>query len=165
MVPAQRELHERYKAARDRMWAAGVAPKAKPQPVVRVINFAERETYRQRIAAEARAAFIASVRDALAAIPMAAHGGESWPQAVERIKREVCAGRVWFGRPMAPRDLESGCRDRVVVQARHFAMWRCKRELCLSYPQIASRFGKKDHTAVINACRKVDAALAALGGE
>ena len=41
-------------------------------------------------------------------------------------------------------------RVRPVVLARHELMYRLRRELMLSYPQIAKRVGVKDHSTVIH---------------
>jgi chromosomal replication initiator protein len=35
------------------------------------------------------------------------------------------------------------------------AMYVCRQRLKLSYPELGDRFGGKDHTTVMSACRKI----------
>lgn len=52
-------------------------------------------------------------------------------------------------------DLKSPKRNRKYVVPRQIAMFLC-RELCsLSYPEIGSAFGGRDHSTVIHSCRKI----------
>ncbi len=46
-------------------------------------------------------------------------------------------------------------QDAPVVEARHLALYRCRNELLWSYPRIGRLFDR-DHTTVMNACRKVE---------
>lgn len=48
-----------------------------------------------------------------------------------------------------------------IARARQIAMWRVRRELGLSFPQIAREFNKRDHTTVMYAVRKIDAEVSA----
>ncbi len=50
-------------------------------------------------------------------------------------------------------------RRKEVVKARQIAMYLLREELKESYPSIGRRFGNKDHTTVIYACRKVSRRL------
>lgn len=40
---------------------------------------------------------------------------------------------------------------------RQYAMWRCRNETPRSLPEIARRFGGRDHTTCLHAVRKIDA--------
>lgn len=42
------------------------------------------------------------------------------------------------------------------VEVRHLAMWLCHRCLGLSYSEIGKQFGKRDHSTVMSAIRRVD---------
>jgi chromosomal replication initiator protein len=54
-------------------------------------------------------------------------------------------------------DLESQSRTRDIVRPRQIGMWLAKRMTNRALPEIARRFGKKDHTTVIHAVKTVDA--------
>ena len=69
---------------------------------------------------------------------------------VEDIQRAVCA---YFGIRMA--DLKSKRRHRSITFPRMIAMYLCRQRLGTSYPELGNRFGGKDHTTVISACRKI----------
>ena len=73
---------------------------------------------------------------------------------VDRVRRRVCR---LFG--ISRSDLDSDRRTRVIVCARFMAMYWIKRLTPLSYPAIGRRFGGKDHTTVISACRKINGLL------
>ncbi len=51
-------------------------------------------------------------------------------------------------------------RRRDIVWARQVAMYLCRNQLRLSYPQIGQLFGGRDHTTALYACRKVESELA-----
>ncbi|MCZ2846138.1 MAG: chromosomal replication initiator protein DnaA [Candidatus Bathyarchaeota archaeon] len=53
-------------------------------------------------------------------------------------------------------DLMSSKRVKEVVTPRQVAMYLLRNELNYSYPQIATRIGKKDHTTVMYACEKIE---------
>lgn len=57
------------------------------------------------------------------------------------------------------KDLVGKNRKREVVHPRQVAMYLMRTETNSSYPFIGEKFGGKDHTTVIHACEKVDAAL------
>lgn len=57
-------------------------------------------------------------------------------------------------------DLKSPRRLKTLVYPRQVAMYLCKKHLGLSFPEIGQRFGGKDHTTVIHACRKIASLLA-----
>ena len=56
-------------------------------------------------------------------------------------------------------DLLSRSRKRSVAQARQIAMYLCRELTEESYAHIGSRFGGRDHSTVIHACRKINDAL------
>jgi hypothetical protein len=55
--------------------------------------------------------------------------------------------------------MESRSRRAHISAARQVAMWIMRKELDLSYPQIARHFGGKNHTTIIHAVTKVQAYL------
>lgn len=61
-------------------------------------------------------------------------------------------------------DLVGPWRHKLLCEARHEAMWRCRKETKLSFPQIGSLFGGRDHTSIMHAYRKVEAERARAGG-
>lgn len=75
---------------------------------------------------------------------------------VERIQ-EVCCRHFSVSR----NELLSPRRDVRIVRARHVAMYLAKQLTDYSYPQIARRFGDRDHTTVMHACRKIEGLLEA----
>lgn len=73
---------------------------------------------------------------------------------VEDIQRTVCA---YFGIKLS--DLKGKRRHRQVSYPRQIAMYLCRQRLGTSYPELGDRFGGKDHTTVISACRKINGLL------
>jgi chromosomal replication initiator protein len=57
-------------------------------------------------------------------------------------------------------DLCGSSRSRVLVTARHIAMYLCRELTDLSLPKIGQQFGGRDHTTVINADRKIRSLMA-----
>lgn len=53
-------------------------------------------------------------------------------------------------------DLKGKSRQRVLVRPRQVAMYLCRKHSGASYPDLGSRFGDKDHTTVMSACKKID---------
>ncbi len=43
-----------------------------------------------------------------------------------------------------------------IVEARHIAMYLMRKKLQLTFPQIAEKFNRKDHTTAIHACKKIE---------
>ncbi len=74
---------------------------------------------------------------------------------VELIQKRVAAH---FDLPLA--DLLSARRLRTIVLPRQVAMYLCKKLTPRSFPDIARRFGGKDHTTVMYAVRKIEGMLA-----
>ena len=57
-------------------------------------------------------------------------------------------------------DLCGASRSRVLVTARHIAMYLCRELTDMSLPKIGQQFGGRDHTTVINADRKIRSLMA-----
>jgi chromosomal replication initiator protein len=57
-------------------------------------------------------------------------------------------------------DITGPSRSRMLVTARQIAMYLCRELTDLSLPKIGAEFGKRDHTTVIHACRKVRTLMA-----
>lgn len=70
---------------------------------------------------------------------------------IEAIQREVAA---YFDVKLA--DLKGPKRHRAVAHPRMIAMYLARRLTAMSYPEIGSRFGGKDHSTVISAVRKIE---------
>ena len=70
--------------------------------------------------------------------------------SVENIQKEVAS---YFGIKVA--DLKSPKRHKAVARPRQVAMYLCRKLIGSSFPEIGQRFGGKDHSTVISACRKV----------
>jgi chromosomal replication initiator protein len=64
----------------------------------------------------------------------------------------------YFG--LSIEDLCGISRSRVLVTARHIAMYLCRELTDLSLPKIGQQFGGRDHTTVINADRKIRSLMA-----
>jgi chromosomal replication initiator protein len=56
-------------------------------------------------------------------------------------------------------DLKGTRRHRSVARPRQVAMFMCRELLGMSYPEIGDRFGGRDHTTVMNACRRISALI------
>jgi len=65
---------------------------------------------------------------------------------------------AYFG--LSIEDLCGTSRSRVLVTARHIAMYLCRELTDLSLPKIGQQFGGRDHTTVINADRKIRSLMA-----
>jgi chromosomal replication initiator protein len=70
---------------------------------------------------------------------------------VESIQREVAA---YFDVKL--HDLKGPKRHRSVAHPRMVAMFLCRKLTSMSFPEIGSRFGGKDHSTVISAVRKIE---------
>jgi chromosomal replication initiator protein len=71
------------------------------------------------------------------------------------IQRAVCNH---FG--VTPEQLIAKDRHKSIAFARHMAMHLCRSILGLSYPELGRAFGWRDHTTVMNGCRKMELTLA-----
>ncbi len=63
-----------------------------------------------------------------------------------------------YGVPVS--DLTSQRRTKNVVQPRQVAMYLCRVHTSQSLPEIGRRFGGRDHTTVLHACRKIQGDVA-----
>ncbi len=86
-------------------------------------------------------------RDALAKLIANAPTGLT----IESIQREVAA---YFDVKL--HDLKGPKRHRAVAHPRMVAMYLARKLTNMSYPEIGSRFGGKDHSTVISAVRKIE---------
>jgi chromosomal replication initiator protein len=76
----------------------------------------------------------------------------SSPRAtIEDVQRAVCA---YFN--LRAGDLRGKSRQRSVTLPRMVGMYLCRTGLGASLPEIGERFGGRDHTTVMNACRKIE---------
>jgi chromosomal replication initiator protein len=76
------------------------------------------------------------------------------PVKPENILSAVC---VYFG--LEHKDLMSGRRQRTISLARSVAMYLIRKTAKLSFPEIGMRMGKRNHSTVISACRRVERAV------
>ncbi|MFH0800660.1 MAG: chromosomal replication initiator protein DnaA [Pseudomonadota bacterium] len=53
-------------------------------------------------------------------------------------------------------DLKSPRRTKMLAHPRQVAMYLCKKHVRSSFPEIGNKFGGKDHTTVMHACRKIE---------
>ena len=74
--------------------------------------------------------------------------------SVDDVQRAVC---TYFG--IRPNDLMGKNRSKKFSQPRHVAQYLCRKLTNLSFPDIAQKFGGKDHTSIIYACRKVETTI------
>ena len=54
----------------------------------------------------------------------------------------------------------SGRRQRTISLARSVAMYLVRKTAKLSFPEIGIRMGKRNHSTVISACRRIERAVA-----
>ncbi len=71
--------------------------------------------------------------------------------SIETIQKEVSA---YFSIKVA--DLKSPKRHKAIARPRQIAMYLCRKLTDSSFPEIGQRFGGKDHSTVISACRKIE---------
>jgi chromosomal replication initiator protein len=77
------------------------------------------------------------------------------PVKPEAILQAVC---TYFG--LEHKDLMSGRRQRTISLARSVAMYLVRKTAKLSFPEIGGRMGKRNHSTVISACRRIERAVA-----
>ena len=56
-------------------------------------------------------------------------------------------------------ELKSARRMKHLAFPRQIAMYLCKKHLKNSFPELGQKFGGKDHTTVMHACKKIDREL------
>lgn len=71
--------------------------------------------------------------------------------AIDEIQRAVCK---FFHVPKL--QLCGAQRERPTVEARRMAMYLCRKLTPHSFQKIGRRFGDKDHSTVLSACRRVE---------
>jgi chromosomal replication initiator protein len=76
------------------------------------------------------------------------------PTRPEYISAAVCQ---YFS--IDAKDLASGKRQRTISLARSLAMFLIRKNSRLSYPEIAGKLGKRNHSTVISACRRIERAV------
>jgi chromosomal replication initiator protein len=76
------------------------------------------------------------------------------PVPPENVLQSVCN---YFG--LEHKDLMSGRRQRTISLARSVAMYLVRKTAKLSFPEIGSRMGKRNHSTVISACRRIERAV------
>jgi chromosomal replication initiator protein len=76
------------------------------------------------------------------------------PVRPENILSSVCE---YFG--LESKDLMSGRRQRTISLARSVAMYLVRKTAKLSFPEIGTRMGKRNHSTVISACRRIEKAV------
>jgi chromosomal replication initiator protein len=86
-------------------------------------------------------------REAIAKLVATAPAGLT----IEAVQREVAA---YFDVKL--HDLKGPKRHRAVAHPRMIAMYLSRKLTSMSYPEIGSRFGGKDHSTVISAVRKIE---------
>jgi len=80
------------------------------------------------------------------------HAGEQKEPSIEVIKRATLKAF-----PIAKSDLEGPSKMRGFVYPRQIAMYLCRTMTQKSFPQIGRAFGKRDHTTVLYAFRRIEA--------
>jgi len=70
---------------------------------------------------------------------------------VEAVQKEVAN---YFNVKLA--DLKSPKRHQAIARPRQIAMYLARKLCKASYPDLGQRFGGKDHTTVLSACRKIE---------
>lgn len=93
---------------------------------------------------------IAIAQDALGDLDRQ-HGA---PVRPENVLLSVCE---YFG--LEQKDLMSGRRQRTISLARSVAMYLVRKTAKLSFPEIGTRMGKRNHSTVISACRRIEKAV------
>ncbi|HWB55111.1 MAG TPA: chromosomal replication initiator protein DnaA [Tepidisphaeraceae bacterium] len=76
------------------------------------------------------------------------------PVKPENILAAVCE---YFG--LERRELMSGRRQRTISLARSIAMYLIRKTAHLSFPEIGACLGKRNHSTVISACRRIERAV------
>lgn len=77
------------------------------------------------------------------------------PVKPESVLNSVCG---YFGVEL--KDLLSGRRQRTISLARSIAMYLVRKTSKMSFPEIAVKMGKRNHSTVISACRRIERAAA-----
>lgn len=74
--------------------------------------------------------------------------------SVNKIKRVVAD---YYG--LTKQQLVSKSRTKNISNARHIAIYLCRKHLDLSFAKIGDEFGKRDHSTIISSCEKIEVQL------
>ncbi|MDD4327968.1 MAG: chromosomal replication initiator protein DnaA [Eubacteriales bacterium] len=77
------------------------------------------------------------------------------PVAARKVTCEFIIDIVSNFYNITPSDLKSKRRSNEVAVPRHIAMYLCRNILDMTFPQIGSEFGNRDHSTVMHACSKI----------
>lgn len=91
---------------------------------------------------------------ALAAFKSGGSTSSSQEIDVKTIKRIVAD---YYG--ITQSQIVSKARTKVISNARHIAIYLCRKHLDLAYLKIGDEFGKRDHSTIISACDKIEKKL------
>lgn len=146
MTPTAMQIHHRHKA-----FHAAIAQKAamvgKPLPVKSLLPEAlPAEPDPPRMLPPIPNSIIAEAVEIVS---------PSWQGSIKKIQFAICKE---YGVTLA--DLFSQRRGAEIVRPRQVAMFLCKRLTNRSLPEIARRFGGRDHTTALHAIRKIDRLIA-----
>lgn len=70
---------------------------------------------------------------------------------ISSVRKAVCE---YYG--LTKQQIVSANRTKNIANARHIAMYLCRKLVDASYKEIGNEFGKRDHSTVITSCEKVD---------
>jgi len=76
------------------------------------------------------------------------------PVRPDAVLKAICN---YFG--VETKDLMSGRRQRTISLARSVSMYLVRKTAKLSFPEIGQRMGKRNHSTVISACRRIERAV------
>jgi chromosomal replication initiator protein len=74
--------------------------------------------------------------------------------SIESIQKEVS---TYFGIKIS--EIKGAKRHKAVSRPRQIAMFLCRKLTKASFPEIGQRFGGKDHSTVISACKKIESLI------
>jgi len=132
-----------------------------PEEVVGWIARRVTQNVRELEGAIMRIAAHASVNDRAADIGMAqAALGDLDRHLVAPVRPEAVLEIVCEYFSLESKDLMSGRRQRTISLARSVAMYLVRKLAKLSFPEIGMKMGKRNHSTVISACRRIERALA-----
>ncbi len=83
----------------------------------------------------------------------------AWPR-FRRVTGRVIKSAVCFCYQVSEIDLISERTGKSLTRPRHVAMYLMKEMTTMSFPRIGAKFGGRDHTTVMHACRKISAIAA-----
>lgn len=87
--------------------------------------------------------------------------GELDRALVQPVKPDCILQSVCNYFALEHRELMSGRRQRTISLARSVAMFLVRKTAKLSFPEIGVRMGKRNHSTVISACRRIERAVSA----